>query len=62
MVLLRCASVTWQSVVTSSFGHEVDEMGIILKFMLNISKGKGHAVAQLDEALRCKPEVRGFDS
>jgi hypothetical protein len=40
MALLKCASVTWQSVAASSFGDDVDEIGIILKFVLNISKGK----------------------
>lgn len=40
LVSLRRASGTWQSVATSSFGHDVDEMGNILKFTLNISNGK----------------------
>jgi hypothetical protein len=40
VVSLRSASVHWQSVAASSFGHDVDEMGTILKFRLNISKGK----------------------
>jgi hypothetical protein len=40
MASLRCASVPWQSDAVSSFGDDVYEMGIILKFTLNISKGK----------------------
>jgi len=40
LVSLRRASGTWQSVATSSFDHDVDEMGNILKFTLNMSKGK----------------------
>jgi hypothetical protein len=38
MVSLRRATGTWQAVSASSFGHDVEEMGIILKFTLNISK------------------------
>jgi hypothetical protein len=40
MASLRCASAPWQSDAVSSFGDDVYEMGIILKFTLNISKGK----------------------
>ena len=38
------------------------EFYIILLIIVTIFDGGGHAVAQLVEALRYKPECRGFDS
>jgi hypothetical protein len=40
----------------------VDGRTQLIQFSRNIIGERGHAVAQFVEALRCKPEGRGFDS
>ena len=46
----------------TSVGFVVDKVALRLVFLLVLRYQWGHAVAQLVEALRYKPEGRGFNS